>query len=353
MDRQEWLKARKRGLGGSDAAAILGLSPWKSPMDVWLDKTERLEEEAPDADREFLLNLGEQLEPVIAKLYERRTGRELVLPHQRILKHMEHGVLLASADRLVSGEKRGVELKSENLFQDKFGDEGTDQVPEHYLIQCAHYMAVYNYDAWDVALLHGGVDFKTYTIHRDLELEKEMISQLLDWWNTHVVADVPPDIDGSNAWALYLTKKHKANILPITDANAEAAILARKLDGGKRMQKALDLGVAQLENQLKAIIGDHDGIRGDFGKITWKKTKDGLTTDWEAVAGDIAIAKGMHPEMFRQYVEGRTIPRIGSRRFLFTPSKEIANGATIGNGNGEGHALAIGSTHQLAESRNS
>src|SRR6266849_2791235 len=152
-------------------------------MDVWLDKM-GLKEETPDPDRDFLLDLGNSLEPVIAGLYEKQTGRTLIaLAPPGIWEHPKHPMLLGSPDRLVRGERRGVELKSENLFQDKFGESGTDQVPEHYLIQCAHYMAITNYDAWDVALLHGGARFNIYTINRDLELEKAMVEQLLNWWN--------------------------------------------------------------------------------------------------------------------------------------------------------------------------
>lgn len=329
MNRNDWLKARKRGIGGSDAAAILGLSPWASPMDVWLDKTGRREDAVADPDREFMLDLGLQLEPVIAGLYEKRTGRELMVPPWGCISRPDFPMLMGSPDRLVKEDCRGVELKSENLYSDKFGEPGTDQVPEHYLIQCVHYMALTGYKYWDIALLHGGARFSIYTIERDLDLESEMLNQLSAWWQRHVVGDTPPDVDGSDAWKVYLQKKHPANILPILDAEDEAAKLARKLHGCRGMIAHLENAEDELQNKLKVIIGDHEGIKGEFGKITWKKSKDGTDINWEECFRDM-LAHHVHPDVQAQIgsevVARHTAPKTGSRRFLFQASQEMKNG---------------------------
>src|SRR6267142_5704216 len=110
---EDWKIVRRSGVGGSDVAAILGLSPWKSAMDVWLEKKGLLEETS-DPNREFLLELGTQLEPVIARLYERETKAKLVLPFPAQWRHKQRDILIGSPDRFVEGQARGVELKSEN-----------------------------------------------------------------------------------------------------------------------------------------------------------------------------------------------------------------------------------------------
>lgn len=312
---------RRNFIGGSDAAAILGLSPWRSPMDVWMEKTGFAPERRSDPARDFLLDLGQQLEPVIARLYERETKRLLEFPVSGP-QHPQYPVLAGTPDRLVTGEKRGVEIKSENQFSNEFGEPGTDQVPYHYLIQCAHYMAITAYPVWDVALLHGGSRFAIYTIERDAELEKDMIDQLLAWWDRHVVHDRPPDIDSSGAWSVYLAKKYPVNLLPIADADQQTIKWLEELEHIRIYAKLLEGLEEEHKNLLKAKIGEHDGLQGSFGKVTWKKTKDWTSVDWQA-AFDLMcqrykLPKGPKEDMVKMF----TFSRPGSRRFLFSPSKE-------------------------------
>jgi putative phage-type endonuclease len=332
---EDYKKLRREGVGGSDAAAILGLSPWKSAMDVWLEK-KGLAEERNDPNRDFLLDLGTQLEPVIARCYERQTGVKLTLPFPLQWTHKKYPVLRGSPDRFVEGVSRGVELKSENQFSDQFGEPGTDQVPYHYLVQCAHYMAVLDYDVWDVALLHGGTRFAVYTIHRDKELEASMTEQLLDWWERYIVKDVPPDVDGSGAWKVYLRKKYPVNLLPIKQGDEETLNLVKKLEWAGVSAAACAAIEEETKNRLKLLIGEHDGIQGEFGKITWKKTKDSESVDWELTHKDfLRTLAAKHPELWlgelhevhRTIQRIHTMPRQGTRRFLFQPAKGWNDGS--------------------------
>jgi len=325
----QWKIDRRTGIGGSDAAAILGLSPWKSAMQVWLEKKGLAEEKDPA--REFLLALGKDLEPVIARLYERETGKQLDLPFPVHWIHPVHKILMGTPDRFVAGVDRGVELKSENQFADQFGEPGTDQVPYHYLIQCAHYMAVTDYPVWDIALLHGGVKFSIYTIERDAELEHDMIEQLRDWWDRYIVADQPPDIDGSAAWKVYLRKKFPLNLLPIKENDITSQQLIFALGSARRVVEEYSEYQAEAENRLKMIIGEHDGIQGDFGRITWKKTKDREDVDWKIAFLAISeeykkycpiINERKPSDVCDAVIKACTTLRQGSRRFLFQPNEE-------------------------------
>lgn len=332
MQDNAWKLARRVGIGGSDAAAILGLSPWKSPMDVWLDKMGLADEVPEDRNRQFLLELGTQLEPVIARLYERETGKNLQQPVPGLMRHPVLPMIIGSPDRLVKGEQRGVELKTENQFMDEFGEPGTDQVPYHYLVQCAHYMAVTGMPVWDLALLHGGAAFSIYTIERDLELEHSMLAQLMDWWDRHIVAKTPPDVDGSDAWRVYLRTKFPRNLLPLKDVERNGEVLedVKQLARIRDFVDQIEQTENTLETRIKLAIGEHDGLFGEFGKITWKRSKDGEKVDWEEVYKRLAVRHVLDKQFTQNAVHiinECTTPRPGSRRFLFQPKKEwIENG---------------------------
>ena len=336
MTRAEWLASRKVGIGGTDAAAILGLSPWKSPLDVWLNKTGRAPEQPIDPDREDLLFLGNALEPAIASMYSRKTNRELVQV-KGIVHHKEFPCIIGTPDRLVVGERRGVELKSENLFVDNFGDPGTDEVPEYYAVQCLQYMAIEDFDAWDLALLHGGAKFAIYTLNRNREVEIEMIGLLREWWERHVVADVPPPIDGSESATRYLANEFRRNARPLELATAEEETLALELGRIRAQFAELEDYKKLLENRIRQAIGDRDGIRGSFGKVTWKRTKDGTEIDFVAAYHDATreIARVFENapaelreelvrtarDVFEEALQKNTHHKDGYRRLLYTPAK--------------------------------
>jgi putative phage-type endonuclease len=320
--RELWLAGRRRGIGGSDAAAILGLSPWRTEMDVWLDKTGRteVEPEIVDPDRKFLLELGQEMEKGIARLYTLKTGRELEpIPEHALLIHPKFPTLIGTPDRLVLGESRGVEIKTENSFQHKFGEPGEpDAIPQHYEIQCRHYMAITDRDVWDVPVLKGAAKLDIHTIERDVELEGMMIDQLLAWWKRHVETDEPPAIDGSETWKLHLSKQFKANIRPIAPGDGVAAEWIRKRELAKRQEDFWADAKSHAENELRAIIGEHDGIEGDFGRVTWKKTKGSKEVDFERAFNAVLDIAGVAPELRDQIIVDATRTKPGYRRFYFS-----------------------------------
>lgn len=325
---KKWEIDRRTGIGGSDAAAILGLSPWKSAMQVWMEKR-GLAEDKPDPGRDFLLELGTQLEPVISSLYERETGKHLQLPFPVMVRHPEHSFLFGSPDRVIEGEEKGVELKSESQFADKFGEPGTDQIPYHYLIQCAHYMAVTGFAKWDVALLHAGSRFAVYHLDRDMDLERQMIGQLRDWWERYVVGDQPPDVDGSGAWNVYLQRKYPVDILPILPGDASVNNLIRQLDFVRNLQNQMEANRAKLETKIKLLIEDHEGIAGEFGRVTWKKTKDINRVDWKAAFAELSAET---PVRCAQILQKHLQVAPGTRRFLL----QLKEGWSYGNENPRG-----------------
>jgi putative phage-type endonuclease len=329
--RAMWLEGRRRGIGGSDAAAILGLDPWRSGLDVWISKVKPLPAE-PTADEKFHLRLGKLLEPVIAGLYESETDREILALEPEIVEHMLYPELIGTPDRIVVGEKRVVELKSEHQFADKFGDPGTDQVPDHYLVQCAHYMAVTDLDRCDVAVLHGGAKFAIYQLRRDLELERSMIEQLREWWNAYVVKKVEPPLDASESWGNYLATKYPFNRAPMLEVTpAEYPDLIRHVYNVLNFQELLKDFKTKLEaskSAIKASIRENDGYFGTWGKITWRTCKDSTATvcNYEKLFHHIAKTFGFTPraqdELVDQFME-TIVTKKGGRRFVAKRAKDI------------------------------
>lgn len=201
--REEWLQARRAGLGGSDMGAILGLSKFKTPVDVWMEKTGRSEGSTETLQMRF----GSYAEEFVAREYCAKTGHAV----QRFTSMLRHpdAPILGNVDRLVvpAGAKiaahkseirtdLGLECKTASAFAAmdaaEWGEEGTDLVPPSYLVQCTTYMALTGCNAWDLAVLFGNQEVRVYNLRRDRELEAEIIARASEWWNRHVIADVPP-----------------------------------------------------------------------------------------------------------------------------------------------------------------
>ena len=328
--RAQWLERRKAGIGGSDAAAILGLDPWKSPLDIWRSKLEKIQ---PTEDEIFLFKLGHLLEPVIAGLYSAETAREIYIPEPEIIEHLEFPEIIGSPDRLAPTAGRVVELKSEHQFADKFGDPGSDQVPDHYVIQAAHYMAVADLDRCDVAVLHGGYKFAIYQIQRDLDMERSMLDQLRGWWADYVVKKVEPPLDASEAWGDFLAHKYPLNKGPIlvVDATKQPDLMrhVNNVLNYAELIKNMKSKLEESKNQVKAYIAENDGIKGEWGKITWRLCKDSTETriNFDKLVEHLGemydIPENTIALLREKYMES-VVTKQGGRRFVAKRAKELA-----------------------------
>ncbi len=309
MDRATWLEERKKGIACSELAAILGVSPWQSEMDIWANKRNL----APDAPDNIIFKTGRELEPLVAREYAEMEKVELI--EGELIRHAT-APLLGTPDRLIKGMSRGLEIKTVQspYALDKWGEPGTDQVPLFYATQVAGYMAITGFDSWDIAALFVGSDIRIYRVHRDLELEAEILRRVSEWWTRYIVNDNEPAIDGSAACSNYLSQKYQCNTLPLIGANEEAEELLRNLFAIREQVKSDEAIQAEYENRLKAIIGEAEGIQGVCGRVLWKKNKDSEKIDWKSVATALnapidlikahtTISPG--PRVFRPTVSGR------------------------------------------------
>ena len=212
MSREEWLKLRKSGIGGSDAGAICGLNPYASPMSVYRDKTS---EDLSDLDSETMRQ-GRDLEDYVAHRFMEATGLK-VRRSNMMYRCEEHPFMIADVDRLIVGEDAGLECKTANAYNaDKWKD---GDVPLHYLMQCCHYMAVTGRSAWYIAVVILGQEFKYARIDRDDDLIAKLIAIEEAFWNQHVIPRIIPAPDGSKACdevlEQYFHRAKKASAIPL------------------------------------------------------------------------------------------------------------------------------------------
>ena len=187
MDRSEWLEARRKGIGGSDVAAVLGLSKWKTPLQLYLDK---IGENTNDSDNEAM-EAGRRLEDAVADWWSDKTGKK-VRRCREILIHDKHNCLIANIDRRVVGEPSILECKTSSAYSI---DDWDNQIPDAYMCQVQHYMSVTGATHGYLAVLIGGNVFRHYDIPRDDEFIEMINQNCIRFWNEHVLKRVTPDLD--------------------------------------------------------------------------------------------------------------------------------------------------------------
>jgi putative phage-type endonuclease len=306
----EQLRLRRAGVTASDVAAILGLSPFAGPLDVYLAKTGQADERQ---DTEAM-RWGRELEPLVLRRYASDRGVELEFPGT--IHHPDHPEILGTPDAVVAGERRGVEVKTTGSRSSHlWGEPGTENVPAHYLIQCAMYMAICDADAWDLAVLIGGQDYRVYTIERDLEIEALLVDAALRFWNYHVLAEVPPTVDSSASAARYLSQLFPTSNGVMRSADSEAELWADRLREAREAVAAARALEAEAENRLKALIGDADGLRGSFFTFYWRRSKDVSDVDLREVLRDLASEEPGLAERVEELKAKHARTRPGARSF--------------------------------------
>lgn len=281
MERTAFLERRKSGIGGSDVAAVLGVSKWKTPYQLWLDKTS---DTVTEKESE-LLHFGSVLEQVIADEYARRNNVK-VLRRNQMYRHAEHPELIANIDRYIVGGKI-LECKTCNAFaSSKFG-EGGDEVPDEYLLQVQHYMHVTGYHSADLAVLIGGNEYRQFSLTYDADLANYAADKCVAFWNDYVVPQVPPPATAGDDLVRYYNAKSGATIT----ATEEIAELLEEYKRLKEVEKEAKADLEAIATQVKLFAGENEIIKDVSGKTiaTWKKGKDRATVDWKALAADKGI----------------------------------------------------------------
>lgn len=291
-----WLDERRTGIGGSDVAAILGLSKWRTPYDVFRDKRGELIEQV-DNDA---MRWGRNLEPVVRQEYADQTGREVLLP-TGILRSERHPFMIANLDGYTV-DNRVVEIKTAKSGKD-WGEPGSDQIPQAYLFQVQHYMAVTGFDVADVAVLIAGSDFRIYTVEADRELHEMLVEAEALFWRRVLDDDPPEPISFADAVSRWGRSSASGSIVADQDVEAAAVALAQATSEIKRMESIAD----DLKAKIMIAMGDADTLVDSSGKViaTWKLPKS-------TQRFDVSAFKVAHPEVYANFLKSGE----ASRRFL-------------------------------------
>lgn len=247
------LEARKRGIGGSDIAAVLGISPYKSAFEVYEEKVNGY---SKDLSNNEAVQSGIFLEDGIAKWYENIKGVGTFKP-VKMKTHSQYSFLVANPDRLIAGKKIGIEIKNVgDRSRHLWGEDGSQLVPDYYFLQAAHYMLVLDYEAWDVVACIGGQELRTYRFERDQEIDELIIQGASDFWHNHVEKRVEPPKDYASSGVQELIKK-KFNLVSdeVVNLPDEFSDVATQWQTAKEDIKHHDNLRKELEAKLLDAIG--------------------------------------------------------------------------------------------------
>lgn len=297
LSKEEWLRWRKCGIGGSDVSCLLGINKWKSEIELWLDKTNQTNE--PPAENEFCI-WGSILEPVIRNYFSEVTGKTVV-ECKAMLYHPEYPFMLADVDGITVDDDNNpaiLEIKTASEFKRSDWDEG---VPPYYETQVQHYLCVTGVKKAYVAVLIGGNSFKIYEVDADEEIQSMLIAVEKNFWNK-VQNMIRPQMDGSDAAKDLLDKLYHGGVaetivmpdeaIEYVDAYIEAC--AEEDNAKAKKQDA--------SNHIKEILGDYD-----------KATCMGHSISWKPVSTerlDTKTLKEAEPEIYAKYAKTTV-----SRRF--------------------------------------
>jgi len=186
----EQLEQRKNYITGSDASGICGMSKWRTPVQIWLEKTNRME--AEDISHLDHIKFGNYMEDGVADWFVAETGKKLKPKSNTMIVHPEHKWMSGNLDFEIDGENAILECKT--ALRDTEWGEGSDDIPREYLLQVAHYCAVGNFDRAYIAVVFVMKrQMRVYTYERNVDLEVKLIAKEQAFWNNHIVADVQPE----------------------------------------------------------------------------------------------------------------------------------------------------------------
>ena len=306
LNRDEWLAFRKKGIGSSDAAAAAGLNPYKSQLELWMEKTGRdagLPKIDPN-DESSPTYWGTLLEPIVAAHYTKRTGNR-VRRINAVLQHPFEPWMLANIDREVLGDSgvQVLECKTAGLNGVRLWKEG---VPEYVQLQVMHQLAVTGKSAADVAVLVCGQELQVHRIQRDEQMIANLIEVERVFWR-YVETDQAPPADGSDSadQALRcLFPYDSGTSLDLSDDLEMSAVFDDLVAVRRVLAEHLQLE-AQLKQRIQQRMGEASRATFEGGDVTWKRSKDSNGFDLGRLLRE-------RPELATQFA----VPTPGTRRFL-------------------------------------
>lgn len=286
LPKEDWLRYRKMGLTGTDAGAITGMNPYASAFSIYQDK---ISDSIETFDNEAMRQ-GRDMEEYVARRFEEETGLK-VRRANAIFQNEEHPWMLADFDRLIVGQKAGLECKTVSPYS---ADKWTDGlIPLHYQMQVQHYLAVSGFDCWYVAALIFGRDFIIRKIERDEELISYLITIEERFWKENVLNHVMPDPDGSPD---YTEKIQQMYFKSDADKSIQLVgfndLLNRRAELDNLIKK-METEKTTIEQKIKLEMQDASYATTEDYRVSW--------ASFDQTRLDSKKLKEEQPEIYEQY----------------------------------------------------
>jgi putative phage-type endonuclease len=289
LTREEWLRYRTGGIGGSDVSIIAGINPFKSVHQLWLEKTGQVELEEGSSE---YAHFGTLLEPIVRKEFTERTGIKVRQKHM-LLQSEEYPFMFADLDGVINenDELCIFEAKTASAYKQDVWEEG---VPAPYILQVQHYMAVTGAKRTYIAALVGGNHFFYHAVERDEEMIAKIIAMEKYFWETHVIGGVEPIPDGSDATTEYFNSRFRQSNGQTIELPEEVLPICEEYEKISMQLKELETEKQAKANQLKSYLKEAEaGTVGDR-TVTWKSISKNSV--------DTKRLKEEQPEIYSSYL---------------------------------------------------
>ena len=260
-NHEEWLKLRSQYIGGSDAAAVVGLNAYASPYSLWAEKTGKV----PGFAGNLATEVGTFLEEFVAQKFAQETGKKVRKCNQSFL-NSQYPFAIANIDREIIGEDAGLEIKTTDTLNLKKFKGG--EYPANYYAQMVHYMAVTGKQRWYLAVLIGNKEFKWFVIERDESEIAALMTAEADFWEL-VKTDTPPAVDGTSATSETLKTIYSESDDSVCDLTAFSTNLHQYI-ALKNQIKELETLADEAANKIKEFMGSSGGGECECFKVSWK-----------------------------------------------------------------------------------
>ena len=307
---KEWHEQRLKGIGGSDAAVIMKVSPWKSVIELWAEKVEGVRKEFKSNE---LMKWGKILEIPVIEEYCKSSGRRVITDEDLChFSHPDYDFMIGNVDGIISDEKKGngiLEVKIKNVYTKWHPDWETGNIPQNYKIQLQHYLNISECSWGSFAVLDlSTMKLVCFDVERDDEFIEDLIKEEKKFWNM-VTNKIKPEIDDSESCGdflrSYYPESEEDTIIDLTN-NIEVSTQSDIMIQAKRMaKKAKDMELGA-RNYLMNLMGDNEKAVGDNFVITWKSMGNKEFFDTK-------LCKKEHPELYYNFVTLK--PQ--TRRFSF------------------------------------
>ncbi len=298
---EEWLKMREDGIGASEVAAILGLSPWETPFSLYLKKTHQV----PPTEENDAMRRGHYLEDAVVQWWMHETGEQVIKASAAdiIYVHPEHPYMRVTPDRVVKGRKKILEVKSTAI---QMGE----TIPDYYLAQVMYQMYVTGIHQAELIYIQGGLTFGRFIVEYDEEFAEFIAGRVTEFWNESVLGGKEPDAISVADLAVKIPRSTPEKSI---EADADAIDQINVLREKKAIYDALADEIAELQNSPKMFMSDSEAIVDENGTVllTWKSGKDKTSFDSKRFAEE-------NPDLYERYC--KSVP--GSRSFLLKKLKQ-------------------------------